>query len=221
MVHKGSWLIFVNPFSVVGEATMTQLPVTYNEVAAVDFARSWVKRMLEGDFLGLGLPPLHPQTGSALLRRMIQEYAMHDPGQMLLAIDLAYLGVEDARIALSDLILEFTNRHEPLPSFLAEFNARMIRGSLPARLRGQKKITNYIQDVCIATLVMELIGRFCLKPTRYQYGRKRKLSASSIVADILSEFHVHRGGETDVQDIWRRWWPILFPQWRQELIITK
>jgi hypothetical protein len=147
---------------------MINLPMTYAEAAkaeALAFAREYVARRREGDFLDLGYPLLHPEVSKAFAQRLIR-MAMLDADIMLQVIDAAYLGWRDGRDALDSLIFDLTNAHQPLPSFLADYNARSIKGTLPPRLRGGQKSSNILQDIFIVTLIMELAERFDMQPTR-------------------------------------------------------
>ena len=108
---------------------MTNLSTTYAaavEAKALAFARKYMARCREGDFLDLGYPPLHPEVSKAFVQRLIR-MALLDADIMLQVIDAAYLGWRDGRDALDSLILDLTNAHQPLPSFLADYNARNSR----------------------------------------------------------------------------------------------
>jgi hypothetical protein len=184
---------------------MTLIPwQSAREAEALAFARERVAELARGDFLELGFPPLHPGVSRAFAQRMIVE-AMRNADMMLQVIDAAYLGWRDGRDALDALIMELTNRHQPLPAFLAEYNARRLKGALPARLRGRRKSTNLVQDILACGLIIELIENFKLRPTRSQIGRKREPSACSIVSQAMAGAGLHRGGERAMQDIWRRY----------------
>jgi hypothetical protein len=196
------------------------LPVTLVEAEALEFARDWIARGREGDFLGLGYSPLHPDAGRAFLRRMIRQYALGPDRQMLTIIDCARAGWDDADLVLRDLILEYTNRGEPLPAFLATYNAEIVTGRIIPRPRGRKRAANLLQDISIVTLVLELIERFGLKPTRYQAGSKRRPSACSVAAGAMAESGLHRGDERAIQQIWLRYAPAVLPGSRAEIILN-
>jgi hypothetical protein len=199
---------------------MTQLPATYVkavEVEALAFARDWIARMREGDFIDLGCAPLSPEAGRRLLRRLIQHYALLDARSMLAITEIAEHW-DDAHIAICDLILDFNNRHEPMPVFLENYNARIIAGHVSARPRGRKKATNFLQDFCLVYLIVELMGKFGLAARRYQYGKKRRESACSIVATAAAESGLHRGAEAAVQKLWDRFEPIVVRAGLAEII---
>jgi hypothetical protein len=190
------------------EAPMT-LPVTLVEAEALEFAREWIARGQEGDFIGLGCAPLHHDAGRAFARRLLGQFALLHPRNMLDLIETANAGWDEARFALVDLILEFTNRGEPLPAFLSTYNAHMVTGRVPPSPRGQKKSTNIVADIAIMVLIMELVERFGLKVRRNEASEHP--SACSIVATALSEAGLDRGTEEAIRKIWRRYSPKVLP----------
>jgi hypothetical protein len=199
---------------------MMTLPATYHEVIgaeALAFARQWIARMREGDFLNLGCAPLHPDAGRRLLRRLIKHYALHDAASMLQIAEIAAYW-DDADIALRELIQEFHNRHQPLPAYLVTYNDRIIAGYAPTRPRGRKKASNFLQDFCLVYLIVELTGKFGLSARRYQYGKRRRESACSIVATAAAEAGLHRGAEAAVQKLWDRFEPIVVRAGLAEII---
>jgi hypothetical protein len=185
---------------------MTKLPVTLIEAEALKYARDWIARMQQGDFLDLGLSPLHKETGHAFFQRMIRKYALSGAEPMLAMIDLADAGLEDARQALIELIGEYLNDHRPLPSFLADYNMRALTGR--TAIRGKQKADNVIADIAIVVLVAELIEKFGLKARRGQLA-KRQPSACSVVAMALSETGVRPVTEAAVGVLHAKYWPII------------
>jgi hypothetical protein len=201
---------------------MTMLLPTFQaaqEADAIAFARNFVATCREGEFLDLGFPPLHAEVSRAFAQHMIKQ-AMRDANVMLQIIDAAYLGWRDGREALDGLILELTNAHQTLPAFLAEYNARRVKGVLPARLRGRRRSSNLVQDMVAMTLILELITRFHLSPTRRQTGRKRAHSACSIASLVMTEAGLHRGGETAMEAIWWRYKASVLPGHRAEAVLA-
>ena len=110
----------------------------------------------------------------------------------------------EAQDALIELIAEKTDRGEPLGAVLGAYNIRLLHPGIP-RQRGKSKVSNMLQDISIAALVFQLVEWFPpLKPTRFKTWQP---SACSIVAEVLPEFGLHRGGEKAVQAIWRHYGP--------------
>jgi hypothetical protein len=198
---------------------MIKLPTTFVEANALAFAREYVARCREGNFLDLGYPLLHNEVSKAFAQRMIK-MAMRDADIMLQIIDAAYLGWRDGRDALDSLIFDLTNAHQPLPSFLADYNARRLKGTLPPRLRGRQRSSNILQDIFIVTVIMELIERFDMQPTRRQTGRKREPSHCSIVSKAMAEAGLHRGGERAIEAVWSRYKASVLPGSRAEAVLA-
>jgi hypothetical protein len=195
---------------------MTNLPANYFEALESE-ARAYTKQFIatakQGDFDGLGCELTHPDAGHRLLRRLMSQWVAHSSAmQEFMLVEVALAGWEDAQIVCRDLILEYTNRHEPLPSFLAYYNAKVLAGHVAPRPRGSQKADNILIDMLIVTVVMELVARG-LQEHRRQLGRKRHASACSIVADAIAEAGLHRGGEEAVWAIWKRYRRAVVPGW--------
>jgi hypothetical protein len=178
------------------ESTMTTLPATLQEAQALDFARDWLKRW-QAEFA--------EGEGRAFLREGLKNLAGHiGPNATLDLMDRAYAGSEDAHLVLVDMINEYTNRHEALPSFLATYNAEFLTGRVVFRSPpGPKWTTNFTQDVCIVLLMVELVRRFDLRPTRNKLQRRRPCAAS-VAAQATAELGLHRGTEEALGKIWQR-----------------
>lgn len=190
---------------------MTNLPATLDDEAEMfAFAREWIARFREGNFMDLGL------AGHAFVRHLIKQIALMHQFNMDEIVKAANAGWDEADIALRELISEYAQRHEPPPAALAAYlisysNPNYVR---PTRSRGQKKASNIVRDIVFVTLIVELIERFPaseLKPTRFQLGRKRQHSACSIVASVLAEAGLYRKGEEAIQKIWKRYSPAVLP----------
>jgi hypothetical protein len=190
---------------------MTNLPATLIEAEALAFAREWIARCREGDFLGLGYAPLDKAAGHAFARRMIKGYALLHPLNMTEVADAARAGSDDADLALRELAAEMLDRGQPLPSVLASYTVEVLHPRLP-RLRGQKKAANLLQDVSVVALIMTLVERFGLSPRRNPASNHP--SACSIAATALSEAGLHRGSEEGIRKIWRRYSPSVVPGWQ-------
>jgi hypothetical protein len=192
--------------------TMTKLPATYIEAEALAFTRDRIARMQTGDFIELGVAPLDPRAGRAFWRRLLKDHALSGSPQMFDVKHAAMAGDVDADAVCRDLIDDFTNRHEPLPAYLADYNAHLVKGLLPRRHRARKKASNLLQDIVFVATIMELLARFpTLKATRDQKQKARP--ACSIVAIVAAEAGLHRGGEMAMVKIWRRYKDAVLPGW--------
>ena len=183
------------------------------EAEARAYTRQFIANVKQGDFIGLGCELTHPDAGHRFLRRLMSLWSVHSNAtQTFMLVEAALAGWEDAQIVCRDLILEYTNRHEPLPSFLAYYNAKVHTGNLTPRSHGPQRADSVMLDVLAVTLVMELVA-MGLKEHRYQLGRKRRASACSIVAEEMAAAGLHRGGEEAIWKIWKRYRPAVVPGW--------
>src|SRR5690242_18757479 len=99
---------------------MNTLPATFQEANALDYARRWVA----------GNPLAHPE-GRDLLLPIMKRFAMEHPFNMAEIAYFARNGWKDADLALRELIAEFADRHEALPSVLAGYLVEAIHPTLP------------------------------------------------------------------------------------------
>ena len=183
------------------------LPVPKAESDAEQYARDWIAVRRQGDLYELGLAPLHPDAGHALLRRMLKHFAAHDEKSMMIVLDIAYAGINDAREALVELILEYGNAGLPPPALLQEFNQRMLTGKMSPALRGKSKADNVLQDLAAAVLVDELVERFGLSPTRRRWTHSE--SAVDIVATELRRAKLRGATADHLAKAWSRYSPLM------------
>lgn len=189
---------------------MTNLPATLDDEAEMfAFAREWIARFREGNFMDLGL------AGHAFVRHLISNStdASVQHGRDCQGSERR-LGRSRYSLARIDFRIRPTSRAAAcraccLPDQLLEPKLCPAHKS-----RGQKKASNIVRDIVFVTLIVELIERFPaseLKPTRFQLGRKRQHSACSIVASVLAEAGLYRKGEEAIQKIWKRYSPAVLP----------
>ena len=175
-------------------------------------ARSWVATGLKpmpGDALTGGRAMLDREAGHAAARHAFKLHAMSGPSQMIEICNAARAGSADAEIALYELHVAFEDRGEQPPMLLRAF---MIELADPKRLRphrqkGKHKADHYFQDVIITAIIIELIAKHGLHPTRRKLSDRP--SACSVVAAALAERGIHRGGEKAIEKIWQKWGYIL------------
>jgi hypothetical protein len=184
-----------------------RLPATL-ETDAQQYAHDWIVQRLQGDFWELGAAPMDQQAGHALVRRLFKHYAASDKQPMLIVLELAYAGIEDARLALVELILEYSAAHLPTPALLEEFHTRLLTGRMPAKVRGQSKASHVLQDLAIAVLIGELAARFGLQPTHHRLARRQR-SACGVAAQELGKLRVRTTTEANLAKIWARYAPIV------------
>jgi hypothetical protein len=191
------------------------VPVTI-EIEAMSHAREFLARMCEGDFLSLGLPPWHDDTGHAFVRRMLKTYALQHPFNLDHVVECATAGLREAEDVVHELSAYYRHHRIALPLTLEAYEMRRSnpRFQRPAAPPARKKAKHIIQDVIVCTLVMELIEHFPgLRPMRSQISSKKQRPHSycSIVSVVLTEAHLHRCSEGAVQKVWQRLGPSVLP----------
>lgn len=173
-------------------------------------AHNWIARGLEpagADYpFFQGYAPLAPAFGPALVRAQIKQWAQFHVLNMSEACSMARAGWDVADQAVRELIAEYTDRGDRLPTPLAAYNIEILSRLPPHRPKGQKKTAHVMQDIFIAVMVGELIGYHGLKPTRRQSSRP---SACSVVAQALRERRVRAITEKNVERVWNRYWPVI------------
>jgi hypothetical protein len=191
------------------------VPVTSIEDEALTYAREWLARMREGDFIG-GLPPWHEDTGHAMARRFLMAYALAHPFNLDHVVQYAMDGQRDAAHVVYELIAHYRHNRIAMPVTLEAYEMRRSnpRVQRPPSPPARKKAKQMVQDAIICTLIMELIERFPgLRPTRSQISTKkhRPHSYCSIASVALTESGMHRGSEMAVQKVWQRIGPSVLP----------
>jgi hypothetical protein len=194
------------------------LPASYGaavEAEALQFARDFLARAQEGDFMGLGNPPLGPMADHVFARRWCKFCAALHPQGAEQVVDLAITyGERSAHEALVELIDEKTDRYEPLGAVLGAYSIRLRR--VPFHAHSGPARTTLIEDVVFSILILQLVERFHLNPTRYRDRKHERPSACSIAARAAADMGLHRGDEDAFRKIWKRVAPRLLPGMRFE-----
>jgi hypothetical protein len=197
---------------------MTTLPATFVEAEAERFTRDWFGDVTKGSFLDTGYRTFDLEVTQVLLRRILRAYAEAHPLNVTKVVHWAINGLDEADDVLRELIAERVEYHEPLGADLGAYNKRLIHPDGLHRRSGRSKVPFLLQDVVIAVAVLQLIERFpSLKASRFLGGgsKKARACACSIVAKVMMELRLHRGGEDSVRKIWDRLKPVILPgyQW--------
>jgi hypothetical protein len=181
---------------------MTQLPATWveaMETEALTYARGWIAQQREpgGCF--------HPDAGSVHSAIAMKTFALAHPFGADEIVYFAENGSQPAAEVLEEIIVERIDRNEPLGAVLGAYDIR--RRSPHREAPGSAKTDNFVRDIGIALLVVELMDRFGLRPN---LGRVSKgPSASTIAAEALSEPGVRMAMTfMGVEKIWGRYKPV-------------
>ena len=186
---------------------MTQLPATLNEAEALAFARHKIALLRDGKIAFWGIEYgrwFEKNESHRISRQMFKAWAMESPINRMNAVEFARAGWTLADEALRELILEYRDRGEPLPStYLAAFDMEIIAGKRFRRMPARRKSDNVMRDIAITFIVHFVAERFALDPARNREARRRP-SACSIVTDALRLEGVLAIAESGVNKIWER-----------------
>jgi hypothetical protein len=138
------------------------------------------------------------------VRRVLKHVALNHPITMMEVVNCARAGWGIAVEALEELILEFDDRSEELPTYLRAYRMDLVRHGRPRLAAGAKTTGHFLRDIAVAALVGKTADEFGLKPTR-ENKMQRHVSACKMVANAL---HM---SEPSVVAIWTRLGRVAFP----------
>jgi hypothetical protein len=163
--------------------------------AALAFAKSWIADHRQPN--GVFHPDAEEIYGKAMMRRWMQACPGYGPDDIFY---LAENGNEYADQALRELFAEYTQRGETPPVSVAAYSIRLVRNE--RKKPGPKKAdhTQFVRDVGISLLVLELNRNFGL--SFYKNPASHRATASSVAAEALAMT------AKNVERIWQRFGPI-------------
>ncbi|WP_420564159.1 hypothetical protein [Thalassobaculum sp.] len=182
------------------------------EAAAMSYALATIDRMTveEVELFGISAVWLNKAHNRQFAVEMVKRIAVSRPEALMDVVDLARDGVSVADEALRELMLEYSNRGEVMPTYLSAYNMELLAGRPPGR-PGRKKADFFLRDIAIFLAVLLVSERFGLTPTG------RNLSACSIVANAFngSDAVGDYGSISykDIEGIWSRYKKIAAPDW--------
>src|SRR5258708_6218663 len=135
---------------------MTNLPTTWIEAEAAQFAREWVAKCVAEDWLHIGLSMLHPEAGHVQLRQILKLLAASHPFELASIIADARGGWRDADRALRELTAEILDGGGDLPAQLRAYTIEQLRPDAIAAPPGPQRASHVLQDLGMVVLVMEL-----------------------------------------------------------------
>jgi hypothetical protein len=186
------------------------LPATYLEAAAMAHARSALATVRAANPLEIG-DPFDTEAMHLLVRRTLKELADWHPRNAARVLELAIHGMEQADLALKDLIAERNERGEPLSPALVTYTN--ILGNHPPSYRRPRSRppSNFLANFIVCVLILDL--RLQFPELGLRRSSSRRPSACSIVAAVLIEAGIGRGGEEAIRKIWERYGPPVVPYW--------
>lgn len=188
---------------------MTTLPATVIEAEALIEARDGIRRIKDGGLSFLGVDDLHfmeKEDSRRFARELMKRLAANNSAYMMHVAECARAGYRLADEALRELILDYVNREEKLPTALASYSMVITGGAVPNKRPAPERSDKVLRDIAITTMVLLISEKFAIKPTRNLATSKP--SACSIVAAAL-EGELMAMSEANVVAIWRRYSPAL------------
>jgi hypothetical protein len=170
---------------------MTQLPNTYVEVAAVEYARDHLALFRDEGWFD-------KDDSRYFAMQAMKTVALAGPEQMMTVVSYARQGWDLAHEALKELMLEFESAGQQKPTPLANYNMEIIGGFTPKHIPGAKKQDYFFRDIVIAITVFRVAKEFSLKYTRNRYASRP--CACSIVAKAMPML-----SEEGVKAIWKKY----------------
>src|SRR5262245_57899208 len=110
---------------------------------------------------------------------MLLDMMLRDVTCLMDAVDFARAGYQLWEDCLRRLILEFKNRGETMPTYLAAFDMELTRGIRYSRKAGQRRGDDMSRDVIIGIIVARVVEYFGLRPIRNHISGR--ISACTIV----------------------------------------
>jgi hypothetical protein len=189
--------------------TTAGLPATFQEGAALMFARDFIAVVRRSNWCDLG-DPFNPDAMHTLVRRTLKSLAAWHPRNAARIVEFAIHGMAEADQALRDLIAERNDSGEPLGAALATYDAIISERPSVHRNPNCRPRQSFLANFVIVVLVLELRRRFSGLPLR-RNPASRHPSVYSVAATALTEAGLPRGGEEAIRKIWDRYGPPVVP----------
>jgi hypothetical protein len=162
--------------------------------AALAFARELIRRAAAPGGDGSLFEPMASRTFVRNFMRAGLEWA---DGRMWL-VESALAGDDDAKSILEDVILELQSRRVEMPTEIAYYNMRLVRGVRLLGFGGPKKKDKFLRNISICGVVAAVVDHFSLDPT----GRSvRRCSGCAVVGEALDVIG-QRMSAKEVETIW-------------------
>lgn len=185
---------------------MTNLPATFEEADAYQFARNWIDEQRAWGF--------HPNAERVHGKQWMKHVLQFGPFWADEIVALAQLGNVQADLALREAIAEKTDRNEPLGAVLGAYNIRLLN---PRPKSGRPPAVNaFVRDCTIVLLVHELQTVFPgLKV--YRNRASNRATASTIAADALKRARIVAMDHKTVEKLYDRYWKFRERFWPERM----
>lgn len=179
---------------------MMTLPATLLEAEATDYARQCIAFARSGKLKLFGVEAgawFEKGESQRACRLMVREFILRDVINLMDAVAFARAGYQFWEECLRELILDYQNRGEAMPTYLAAFAMELTRG-IP-RKAGRSRGDDMVRDLIIGHVVAMVVERFGLRPKRNRASRR--VSGCSIVAAALA-LEAIAMSEANVNALW-------------------
>ena len=185
---------------------MINLPATFLEAQALEFARDWIADQRKPN--GVFHPDAEKIYGKELMKHWMRFYPSFGPD------DVSYLaenGNEQADLALRELYAEHEQKNETAPLTVRAYVIRVLNSGRKDKKPGPGKAALFVRDQGITLLVVELNKKFGL--SFFKNPASHRPTASTIAATALTKTGIGVSmGPVGVEKIWRRFGPIVTGQ---------
>jgi hypothetical protein len=149
-------------------------------------------------------PILDPETGENFALQVLKLRALSGAGGLLLIIELARAGYDEADLALRQLAQELMHRKQ-CPVMLEAY-AQEVLPKPWRRKQGRRKSTNLLQDVMFASLMADLVHKFGVRPTRRRDPRHDHSACDILVMAVSEAKSLKRSfNYKDAERLWGQW----------------
>ena len=150
------------------------------ESEALQFGRDFLVALQSSEmpWMGREILPLTKSGSRTAAREVFKAGALSHPRHMMMVVEYARAGWDIADEALRELIIEFVDRGQQLPTYLASYQMDIAAGHAPKT--GNQRADRWTRNVAIAALVQEIVRKFGLRPTGRGVTRGR--SACGLVS---------------------------------------
>ncbi|MBI1189017.1 MAG: hypothetical protein GC206_17055 [Alphaproteobacteria bacterium] len=179
--------------------------VPLRDAQALNAAREFLEfhQTQEVEIFGVRARWLNDADNRRVAIAALKRQTLLRPETMMDVVELARAGWPIADAALRELILEFTNRGEVMPTYLAAYSMEIVSGRT-RKMPGRQVSDKFLRDIVIVSAVMIVSEQFDMPPTG------RNISASSVVAEALSRMNLPIGYK-GVAKIWAKYGHMVAP----------
>ncbi|PBB21147.1 hypothetical protein [Mesorhizobium sp. WSM4313] len=172
-------------------------------VDALAFARSVIHRYQIEEIdvaFGIRVNWLRKAGNRRFVVELVKQFCQWRVENLMHIVDLARAGWGVADEALRSLMLEYQNRGEVMPTYLAAYSMEIISGRIP-KIRGKQKADYFLRDMAVLCTIIMVMEKFELAATSRD---GKNICACLVVADAMAAENQAIGYKA-VAEIWRKY----------------